>query len=165
MTDFLRTWLLGITAAALLIAAADSLTPAGTVKKIGKLIGGLVLVLAVIAPLSSLDAEMLSQNLTEYRAESGAYGEAIDEANGRLLKAIIEEKTAAYIEEKADALGIVCRATVKTRMGEGEYPYPYEAEITGDLTKAEKETLKAFLERDLAISAERVTFRTEDEKR
>jgi stage III sporulation protein AF len=165
MTEFLRTWLLGITAAALLAAAADSLIPAGAVKKIGKLVGGLVLMLAGISPLVSLDPELLSLNLTQYRARSGSYGAAIGDANGRLLKAIIEEKSAAYIEEKADALGISCSASVQTRTGEEDYPYPYAAEITGDLTEAQKETVGAIVEQDLAVPPERIAFCTEDGQR
>ena len=45
-----RSWLLGVTAAALAVALAQALTPEGTVKKVGRLVGGMVLLLAVAKP-------------------------------------------------------------------------------------------------------------------
>ena len=42
MMELLRQWLVGVTCAAMIIALADSLTPSGTVRKVGKLVGGLV---------------------------------------------------------------------------------------------------------------------------
>ena len=51
MMELLRQWLVGVTCAAMIIALADSLTPSGTVRKVGKLVGGLVLLLAVLQPV------------------------------------------------------------------------------------------------------------------
>ena len=48
----IKNWLLGITAAALAVSLAQALTPEGTVKKIGRLVGALVLLLAALRPLA-----------------------------------------------------------------------------------------------------------------
>jgi hypothetical protein len=74
-------------------------------------------------------------------------------------------KDGAYIEEKADARGIECRAIVGCKTGEGEYPYPYEAEIIGNLTQEEWRIFVCFVERDLAIPQSRSRLHTEDSKR
>ena len=55
MMELLRQWLVGVTCAAMIIALADSLTPPGTVRKVGKLVGGLVLLLAVLQPVLTFD--------------------------------------------------------------------------------------------------------------
>ena len=52
MMGLLRDWLLGVTAAALLAALAQSLMPPGPVKKAGGLVCGLVLLWAVLSPLA-----------------------------------------------------------------------------------------------------------------
>ena len=43
--EIIRTWLLSVTVSAMVIAAAEALMPAGAVKRVGKLTGGLILVL------------------------------------------------------------------------------------------------------------------------
>ena len=61
--SFLREWLLGVTAAALAVALAQALTPEGTVKKLLRITGGLVLLLAVVRPLKGLVPEVLPLSL------------------------------------------------------------------------------------------------------
>ena len=41
MLELIRQWLVGITCAAMVVALAEGLTPPGTIRKIGKLTGGL----------------------------------------------------------------------------------------------------------------------------
>ena len=53
----LRTWILSVTACAMVIAAAEALMPDGAVKRVGKLTGGLILVLGLLQPLVKLDYE------------------------------------------------------------------------------------------------------------
>lgn len=162
MTEGIREWLTGIIAAALLLCVVYGIIPDGPVKRVGKITGGLVLMLALLRPVAGLNLETLSANLTNYRVEAGSYGENIEEANGRLMKTIIEERSAAYILERAEALGMDCKITVTCKTGEDRYPYPYEATITGSLSKEEKKTLTAMLKADLAIGADRLHWKTED---
>lgn len=51
MTAAIKEWLLGVVAAALVVSMARAITPEGTVKKIGRLVGGLLLLLAAVRPL------------------------------------------------------------------------------------------------------------------
>ena len=43
--ELIRTWILSVTVSAIVIAVAEALMPPGAVKKVGKLTGGLILVL------------------------------------------------------------------------------------------------------------------------
>ena len=52
-----RSWLLAVIAVSLLCAVADALMPQGAIKRVGKLVCGLVLIGAVLSPGASLDAE------------------------------------------------------------------------------------------------------------
>ena len=48
---FLRSWLLSVTACAVLISIAQQLTNDGAMKKIVRFVGGMVLMLAMLRPL------------------------------------------------------------------------------------------------------------------
>lgn len=162
MTETIRDWLIGIIAAAMLLAVTGSFTPAGTIRKIGRLTGGLVMMLAMLRPVAGVDLSSLSASLTEYRAQVGAYEDALQETNEALMKVIIEERTGAYILERANALGIKCTATVLCKTSDDGTPYPYEAVIEGDLSPGDKTTLLSMLEGELAIPKERVYWKTEE---
>ena len=60
MIELIRDWLVGITCGAIIVALADGLSPSGTVRKIGRLTGSLVLVLAMILciPVERCGAEL-----------------------------------------------------------------------------------------------------------
>ena len=106
MMELIRQWIVGITGAALILALTDALTPGGSAKKVGRLAGGLLMMLAVVQPLVGLDYDALAQVLSEYRVTAAGYGDALEQENERLVKAIIEEQTAAYISDKAEELGM-----------------------------------------------------------
>lgn len=151
MMDFLRSWLIGITAAAIVLALADSLMPTGSVKRIGKLAGGLVLMFAILRPVMNIDYEMLSGALAGYRFEAQQYSSSLEIENERLKKIIIEDRTGAYIQEKAEELGVSCDVDVTCRVNEEELFYPASVVISGDFTQEQINSLMRIVEADLAI--------------
>lgn len=154
MLELIRQWLLGITAAAMLVALAEALCPDGNIRGILRLTGGLVLLAAVLNPLLKLDTEALGRALAEYKLDLGAYSTELEEENETLMKDIIEEQSAAYIQDKAAALGITC--TVQVEADEAaEYPIPKVVTITGELSREEREALTEQIEADFAIPADR----------
>ena len=50
-----RSWLLTVIAASLICALADALMPPGAVRRVGRLVCGLVLLGAILTPLARLD--------------------------------------------------------------------------------------------------------------
>ena len=55
----IRTWLLSVTVSAMVIAVAEALMPEGSVKRVGKLTGGLILILGLLQPLTHLSYDDL----------------------------------------------------------------------------------------------------------
>lgn len=55
---FLRSWLLSVTACAVLVSIVQQLTDGGTMKKIVRFAGGMVLMLAMLRPLLSLTFDL-----------------------------------------------------------------------------------------------------------
>ena len=157
MLELIRQWLLGITASAMLVALAEALCPDGNIRGILRLTGGLVLLAAVLNPLLKLDTEALGRALAEYKLDLGAYSTELEEENETLMKDIIEEQSAAYIQDKAAALGIDCQVTVEAD-GEEEWPIPQSVTVMGSLTAEQQEALERTIEEDFAIPAERQTY-------
>ncbi|SBW03518.1 Stage III sporulation protein AF [uncultured Eubacteriales bacterium] len=161
MIELIRSWLVGITCAAMIVALAESLSPAGAVHKVGRLTGGLVLLLAILRPVAALDLGDLSGILAQYRVEAAGYSTLLDDENERLMKAIIEEETSAYILDKAAVLGIE-DCTVTVAVADGERPVPEAVTVMGSLTENQQRALSRQIEADLAIPEERQTYRGED---
>lgn len=153
-----REWLLGVVAAALAVSLAQALTPEGSVKRVGRLVGGLVLLLAVLRPLTTLlpgEAALPAMAYGPLTAEEAAQG------GEEVMKTLIGEKAGAYIVDKGQALGISCGARVTVALDDSGWPVPWEAEIWGTWTPEEKRALSRAVEEDLNIPAQRQSFREE----
>lgn len=94
MTAFCKEWLLGVVAAALAVSVAQALTPAGAVKKVGRLVGGLILLLAAARPLLRLDVS--GWDLPVWDA---ADVELQAQENQKLMEDLIAGQVRTYIEE------------------------------------------------------------------
>lgn len=163
MIELIRTWLIGITCAAMIIAVADSLTPNGTVRRIGRLVGGLVLLITVVKPLISFDYSVMAMAAAGNQITAATVGGELEETNLELMKTIIGEKTGAYILDKAESLGAACQSVAVTcELGAENVPYPSAVTITGDLSEAQRKALGRQIEADLAIPAEHQTYENGD---
>lgn len=158
MMELIRQWIVGITGAALILALTDALIPGGSAKKVGRLAGGLLMMLAVVQPLVGLDYDALAQVLSEYRVTAAGYGDALEQENERLVKAIIEEQTAAYISDKAEELGMDCTAEVTYHYGTDGAVWPEFIFVRGHFTEQQREALSRYLEAELAVPEESQTF-------
>ena len=152
--EWIRGWLLGVTAAALAVALADSLAPEGAVKKVGKLAGGLLMAAAILRPVAGLDYTVLAGAMSRYQISVEGYGEALEVENERLMKLIIEERTGAYIQDKAAELGMTCTAQVNCKAGEDGVLYPASVTVYGELTREQQAALGRVIEGNLAIPTE-----------
>ena len=160
----LKQWILGITCAALVGALAEGLAPAGRVKKAGRLAVGLLLLLAVVKPLGGLDDRALAGALESYRPDRGTYEAALEEKSGAVLKTIIEERTNAYISDKAKTLGMDCSAEVTYYYGPDGEVRPEAVVVQGKWTEDQRGALSRALEGELGIPAARQSFeRTDDQ--
>ena len=154
--ELLRQWLTGVTCAAIIVALADSLMAGGTVRRVGRLAGGLLLLAAVVKPVLELDPAVLSAASLRLEAEAVP---AAEEAGLDLMKSIIGEETGAYILDKAAELGISCQEVrVTCAVEENGVPYPASVVVLGDMTQEEQDRLSRRIEADLAIPAERQTY-------
>lgn len=153
MMEFLRTWLLGITGAAILSALAEALMPEGGVKQVGKLACGLLMLSAVLTPLEGVDVTAFSVPL-EYDQEQQVLREESEER----MKTIIEERLNAYSMDKAKELGVDARIRVECRREEDGTILPCRVVLEPEEGQ-DCRTLKNQLSADLGIPEEQVEVR------
>lgn len=159
MMEFLKSWLLGVTAAALAVSLAQALTPEGTVKKVGKLVCGLVLLLAVVRPVAAVDPAAL---ISDWAGPGGLSQTGAGESGKEALKILIAQKTGAYIVDKGQSLGCqVTEAAVTAAVDASGWPVPHSVRITGRWTEEGRQALSRAVEEDLAIPGERQSYQEE----
>lgn len=147
--EWFRSWLLGVMAAALILAMLYALVPKGAIRTIAQFTGGLVLVLVILQPLLQLDPGGWKLQYREYEAQIDEQIDAYRKDHQEELRTIIEKETAAYISDKGLTLGVECHPVVTTQLREG---IPYPAEVT--LDTAWNEALSRYIAQELDIPAE-----------
>lgn len=157
--DVIRSWILSVTVSAILIAAAEALMPAGTVKTVGKLTGGLILTLGIIQPLVSLDYGDLYDLVM---AVPVGEVESLEERTWDPMKELIEQQLSAYIADKGRQLGADCTVRVTCDLAEGGVPVPTGVTVTGQLTPAQKTALSRYMDQELGLPREVQLYRTEE---
>ena len=162
--EWFRQWLIGITVAAMMNAAAKKLMPKGVIRQIGGLTGGLMILLAMLQPIYRLEENRLSEVFSPY-INVQPHTTAIAINTDSLMKDIIESECSAYIQDKAKELGLTCRITVICTDKTEGYPYPRYALIEGNLKTEERAALSEVLVQTLAIAPENQTYRTESGER
>lgn len=151
MIAALRSWVASIAAVTMLLTVVQTLVPEGTIRKISGFTGGLLLLAALLQPLLRTDLGGIRLDLSDYREAIEERAGELDAAGKEELADIIAGQTAAYISDKADALGLAVAARVETKEdGEGT-PFPVSAELTGPYSRE----LADWIALELGIPAER----------
>lgn len=157
--EFLGSWVIGITAAALILSAVLALAPEGSAKRVVRLAGGACVLLAVFLPIAGLDADDF---LPAAYAAPDEYAETMGElerTNYELQKTIIEQRISSYIQAKADALGISAAPTVSFGERDG-VPFPTAVVLDCSGGESAADELRGYVEQELGIEC---AARTEKE--
>jgi stage III sporulation protein AF len=161
MMEGLRSWLLSVTGAALLLAGANALMPKGTVRAVGRLTGGLILFLAVVQPLTGWEGADPSDWLAELQAQATLEAAGLEETDGELLESLIAAESAAYIEAQGEVLGVSCQAEVTCRTDEDGLTVPVSVTVRGSWSEEQWQELSQIIAANLAIPAEEQRFTQE----
>ena len=151
MIGAVRSWLTSIAAVTMLLTVIQPLAPEGAIRKLVGFTGGLLLLAALLQPVLRTDLERIHLDFSDYADAIETRAEELDAAAKEELAAIIAGRTAAYISDKADALGLSVTALVATETEEGGSPVPVSAELEGTYS----EELADWMALELGIPAER----------
>ena len=98
---FLRTWLLGVVACAVLVSIAGQLAPDGAVHRAARFTGGMLLMLALLRPLLRLELSAPELDLNAFHDAAAQLEQELAARQSSALSARIAEETGAYIEDAA----------------------------------------------------------------
>ena len=157
MVEALKEWVTSIVLVTLLLSVAQTLIPEGSIRKIASFTGGLILLVALLQPVLGTDLSRLDLEMGEYEQAVRERREELEKVGKSDLSDIIAQRTAAYISDKADTLGIAVTAEVTVEPGENGVPVPVEARLTGP-TSGE---LAEYMEQELGIPRERQVWKDE----
>ncbi len=120
----------------------------GAGEKIRKMLCGMFMALIAISPLRWVDFTDLEYPLKDYTAMAQSASDAgFTQAKDTMI-GIISERSAAYILDKAEAMGVTVDVDVRV---DPETFQPVFATVTGSVSPYEKELLSGFLRDDLLI--------------
>lgn len=154
MTGLLSGWIRAVCGAAVICAAALAVCPEGKVRRVLRLVCGVVMAAALLSPAAELDFDAYSRALARYGEEARRTAEGAQEEARELNRSVIEAECAAYILDKAEALGLgACEAAVQADWDAEGFWVPRRCSVrrTGGYDAA----LSAAIEAELGIPAER----------
>lgn len=147
----LRRWLLGVVLTAFAAGLAEKLSPAGRERAVVRLVGGLLLICAILRPLTGVRWEGVALETGNFSRQAAEQAAAYEKDQLDTLSAIIVEKTETYIWDKAYELGLDCAVSVKAAVGETGIPLPDSVTIAGPYNA----DLAACIEEEVGIPAEK----------
>lgn len=150
MIDAVRQWLASIILTSFLISLFRLMLPEGNLRKVGAFTGGLVLLTAILRPLTRLEPDWPDFDWTDYES---AITERMEELNAEqedAFRARVAEKTAEAITAQSMRMGAAVSANVTVRMTDGT-PLPWAVTLHGTYSAG----LSAWLESALDIPPER----------
>ena len=156
MTEFIRSWVMGLVSVAFINAIAMSLAPKGKSRAVVGLTCGLVTVVALIAPILDFDYEAHALHIAGPETTWDDWVDEMAIEQERLTNLIIRERSEAYILDKANSLDIA-DLTVRVDTITSSYGviYPYEVWLTGAYTQEQRQKLGDFLTGIFGIPAQR----------
>lgn len=157
MVAALREWITSVVMVTLLLSVTQTLLPEGGVRKLASFTGGLILLVALTRPLLGTELERLELDLESYRQAVQERQTELRESGEKELSELIAQRTAAYIWDKAEELGLQVAVRVTVEPDENGVPVPAAVEVTGPPS----EELADYLERELGISRERQDWKDE----
>lgn len=152
MIAALREWLLGVAACAAAAALSRELAGEGAAKEAVRFAGGLLVLLALLAPLASAQLPEVTLSVENVQTQEAHYREVQHQA----LANDIAQRTQAYIEDKARGMGLSVRAEVT--LTQDAVPLPSRVLLHGTYSAA----LTQVLTQELGLEQGSVIWKEND---
>ena len=132
--------------------------PAGSVKRVGKLVCGLVLMWVMLRPLTAWKGVSLSGVVEEWAQQLEQQEERLESTAEGRRRTVIEDHFAAYIADKGGQFGVSCRVEVDCAAGEEGLWLPRAVRLWGDFDAVTQSRLTELLSVELGVPVERQTY-------
>lgn len=161
MTARIGAYLIAVTAACMLAVMADALVKSPPVRRVARLVGGLLILLTVLSPLVRLEARDLTEFVEGFAQDANLDAEAVQTDYREQWAERVRELLEQNIEQQAASMGLTLCAEVVVRIG--ECPEPESVTLHGTAAPEEQMALQVYLVQTLGFAKERVIWEAEDE--
>ena len=145
-------YIISVCGVALLCAMIAPFIKKGISAGMVKLMTGVLLLLAVLQPLFGISLPIFGDMTMDFQADAQATVNDGKEQTQQELAEIIKDRTAAYILQKADAMGL--QLTVEVGVSADPIPVPETVTIIGVAAPYARQQLQDMIRRDLGIIKE-----------
>ncbi len=146
-------YVISVCGAALICAAITPfLRQKNAASGVGKMAAGIFLLLTVLRPLPGFEWTAIRDISFDAQTQASLATQLGEENSHQALSEIIKSRTAAYILQKADALGI--QISVDVTLSEDNVPIPEKVYISGAAAPYAKQQLQELIRQDLGIAKE-----------
>ena len=149
----LKLYILSVTVTALYVSICSTFISDGPVRKSASLIGSLILVLTVLAPVINIDETSIKRASNELQRQFDLEMSKLAVDDHTIMEDVIREQCEAYILDKAEEENMSLEVFI-TMGSESDIPIPVGAEITGSVSDAQQEALSRIISEDLGIPLE-----------
>lgn len=149
--NWLRAYILNLTAAALFVTIVLRLLPKGNVRGIAGFMGMLMVILAVFAPTAHISTLEADKVLDTFGVHADQITKDVQMHNKELLSENISVQCQSYILDKAAQMGLSLQVEV-TLDETGDYLVPTAIRIIGIYSELQKEELSGYIQANLGIS-------------
>lgn len=156
MIEAVRSWIISLVMVTMLLSVVQSMIPEGRIKKTASFVGGLILMVVLLQPVLKVEGKHLTDQPEAYRRQIERYGEKLEQEACLEWESIISRETAAYISDKANALGLDISVEVLVDTGSDGIPV-----LTAELAGEPSEILEQYLAEELGIPRERQVWNHE----
>ena len=162
MMEGLKGWLLSVLTVSLICALAEAMTKPGPTGRVVRLICGMALLCGVLLPLTGGPEGGEAALRPSWEDWTAGDRDALQEQLNREMKALIEARCEAYIQDKGREMNAEVRLRIRCTETENGVFVPAEAEILSPLPGPVRAEVKRLLEQELGVPAERQNWHTEE---
>ena len=159
--EALGRYLVSVSSICLLCGIFQSLLTLNWTKKLGNLLTGILITMAVLMPLPKLSLPEIPE-LSTWEDEGQQAVAMGEEYRADQLAQSIKEEAQAYILDKAGELGM--RVSAEVTVADSDFPAPKSCIIKGKYTYQQKLAMEQILFLDLGIAKEDQAWIGEEEK-
>ena len=155
MSAAFAEWIRALAGAGIFCAMSSALCPKGRAKQVLGLACGCVMLTALLSPLAAFAPEAWPQSLARWRGAAEEITSEAAEDSRRLERRVIESECAAYISDRASALGLEAEFSVEARWSDEGWWYPWACRADIPYDRGLSEAIEA----GLGIAPERQSWR------
>ncbi len=161
MIEILRQMVLGVTAAAIFSAAMMQFSHKSAISEIVRLGAGMVLILALLTPLTHLTLPSFSGWFAQAYDVVERQTAQAQARNTEITHSGIASAVGGFLTEQARKEGLVCTVRASMATGQDGTAELSDIEVRGKLTAQERTAVTELVTKNCGVAREHITF-TED---